>query len=67
MPDSKTEAIVCPHCGAEQEIEIVWLENDPWPQYAHVCSACGYLITESEWPAANSPTPRPADGATRRR
>ncbi|HFC08440.1 MAG TPA: hypothetical protein ENJ54_01095 [Chloroflexi bacterium] len=64
MPDSKTEAIVCPHCGAVQEAEIVWPEKDPWPQYAHVCSACGYIITESEWSAVNRPTPRAADSPT---
>lgn len=41
------EHIFCPKCGSFQQAEV--LPAIPWPIYVHDCTACGYIITESEW------------------
>jgi len=57
------EIIICPQCGAVQAARVVWEKDDPWPQYVHICSVCGYLITESEWVTAHNPATDAADSA----
>ena len=43
------QMIVCPECGSLQQAEVVWYRGDPWPCYVHTCTACKYVIMESEW------------------
>lgn len=43
----RVEQIVCPVCGSIENA-IVY-ETYPFELYAHICSKCGYQITESEW------------------
>ncbi|QHV99252.1 hypothetical protein [Spirosoma endbachense] len=45
--ESHNETIVCPKC---ELIQIATVEHTvPWHSYVHTCSACQYIITESEW------------------
>jgi len=41
--------IMCPKCGEVQQAAVTWSYPDPYASHIHECTACGYIITESEW------------------
>ncbi len=41
--------IECPECETVFKAEEIFYRCDPFPSYGAECTACGYMITESEW------------------
>ena len=44
---SHIERIVCPMCGAIQDVVVE--HTTPWFSFVHECISCEYIISESEW------------------
>lgn len=44
---SHIETIKCPNCGSIENAQVE--HTQPFYNYTHQCSKCGYIITESEW------------------
>jgi len=44
---SHIESIVCPKCSHIEDATVD--HTQPWYSYVHTCTACGYIIMESEW------------------
>jgi rubredoxin len=46
---SYEEHIICPSCESQQTATVRLRPNEPFWDYVHTCTECGYIITESEW------------------
>lgn len=45
--ETHTELIKCPECGKIQMATV--LHTFPWSSFVHRCTACEYIVMESEW------------------
>lgn len=54
MTETWREAIECPVCHLKQMAEVSIEDGEPFASYVHVCTGCGYTITESEWDHVNA-------------
>lgn len=45
--DTHLELIRCPECGSHEQAAVE--HSFPWWSYAHHCTKCNFIITESDW------------------